>query len=552
MTRAGLTLIRSVFVAVAVAAVLLGLSGMHQLLQARSPGYDRWDLPYYTLQLFVLSSEPLQDGGPYPWQLEVARFLAPLFTLLTVVETGRVLLGEQLRRLRSRAAREHAVVLGDTPFARALTERLTAAGRRVVTVAARPGDTITLAMLRGAGLRQARHVYVCGRHDETNHAATVVVRDAIAGLARPPWVYVQLNRAKECQALQARRLGAAGAGRFRLEYFHVDDIAARNLYRLHPLHPPAGGGPVRVIIAGAGDFRRPLIVETVARFRHAPAQLRLTVVGPGSQRTVAELAARFPFLAAADIAAGEDELDPGRPGAAGCERLYLCHADEQASLDLALSSPALWRAVTGTIVVVTHTHGALAEAFHGRPGVDLLDEVGRKLLIFPVLTRACDAGIITDDLTERLARRIHERYLATSGQGGGPGWAGLAESVRNANRAQVEGIAEKLRALGCVIAVRGHQDGDASMRPEEIERLAIVEHDRWQAERRAQGWRHGPVRDDGRRRHPDLVSWPELSEASREQARDVVRWLPELLADEGFSLVRLQPASAPAPRLSGR
>jgi hypothetical protein len=555
MGRVGVTFIRSVFVAVGVAAVLLGLGGMHELLWQRSPDYDRWDLPYYVLQLFVLSSEPLQDGGPFPWRLEAARFLAPLFTLLTVVETGRVLLDEELRRLRSRSARGHAVVVGNTAFARALADRLTGAGQRVVVVGTKPADTTTPAVLRGAGLRQARYVYVCGGHDETNHAATIAVRDAIAGLERPPWVYVQLNQARECQALQARRIGVAGANRFRLDYFHVDEIAARNLYRLHPLPAPPGA-PARVVIAGDGDFRRPLIVETAARFRHTPARLCLAVVGPGSQRTVAELAARFPFVAAAGIAASEDELDPWLASAGteeGCDRLYLCHADEQESLDLALARPDLWRAVSGTIFVPTHAYDALAEAFHGRRGADLLDEVNDKIRIFPILTRACDAGIITDDLTERLARRIHERYLVAAGQDPTHGWARLSESVRNANRAQVQGIAEKISAVGCVIAVRrGATGGDIT--PDEVERLAVVEHDRWRAERRSQGWRYGPVRDDRRRRHPDLVGWYELSEEGREQARNAVRWLPELLADEGFSLVRLTRARPPAqsPRLSDR
>ena len=42
--------------------------------------------------------------------------------------------------------------------------------------------------------------------------------------------------------------------------------------------------------------------------------------------------------------------------------------------------------------------------------------------------------------------------------------------------------------------------------PEEVERLAEMEHERWLAERRALGWTPGP-RDPQKKTNPNLVPW---------------------------------------------
>jgi hypothetical protein len=70
-------------------------------------------------------------------------------------------------------------------------------------------------------------------------------------------------------------------------------------------------------------------------------------------------------------------------------------------------------------------------------------------------------------------------------------------------------------------------------------RSASQQGDRWRQERQRQGWRFGAVRDEQRRRHPDLVGWHELGEEGREKSRDAVRWMSDVLAEEGFALVRL-------------
>lgn len=51
------------------------------------------------------------------------------------------------------------------------------------------------------------------------------------------------------------------------------------------------------------------------------------------------------------------------------------------------------------------------------------------------------------------------------------------------------------------------------------ELLARNTHENWARQRIAEGWRHGPRRDDARKEHPNLVPYEELSETDKDYDR---------------------------------
>lgn len=51
------------------------------------------------------------------------------------------------------------------------------------------------------------------------------------------------------------------------------------------------------------------------------------------------------------------------------------------------------------------------------------------------------------------------------------------------------------------------------------ERLAENAHDVWAQQRLAQGWTHGPQRDDASKKHPCLVPYWDLPESEKEYDR---------------------------------
>jgi hypothetical protein len=52
------------------------------------------------------------------------------------------------------------------------------------------------------------------------------------------------------------------------------------------------------------------------------------------------------------------------------------------------------------------------------------------------------------------------------------------------------------------------------------ERLAKNAHDNWARQRVADGWRHGPRRDQDKKEHPSLVPYEKLSEEEKEYDRN--------------------------------
>lgn len=153
-----------------------------------------------------------------------------------------------------------------------------------------------------------------------------------------------------------------------------------------------------------------------------------------------------------------------------------------------------------------------------------------------------------DDLPiEQLAEAAHSLYFADKvGQGLSnkevPAlvpWKQLPEDLREANRAQVADVPNKLATMGFELTTGpGEPASNIHFTNEEMDRLAKLEHSRWMRDREAVGWRYAPVRDSVRKLHPSLVPWEDLPESEKEKDRAVIQNLPKLIAAAGLRLRR--------------
>jgi class 3 adenylate cyclase/tetratricopeptide (TPR) repeat protein len=144
---------------------------------------------------------------------------------------------------------------------------------------------------------------------------------------------------------------------------------------------------------------------------------------------------------------------------------------------------------------------------------------------------------------EELAKAAHEGYRAESkARGDTPAansslrsWEELSEDLRDANRAQVADIPNKLGMIGYELAPsHGLRPSEIELTDSQIEELAIREHDRWMNDRMRHGWVYSPRRDNARKHHPLLIPWDQLSETEKEKDRDTIRNLPRLIERAGF------------------
>lgn len=147
---------------------------------------------------------------------------------------------------------------------------------------------------------------------------------------------------------------------------------------------------------------------------------------------------------------------------------------------------------------------------------------------------------------EKLAEAIHEEYRKDQEGKRDPAhpamqpWEELREDYRESNRQQADHLPVKLRAIGYGFRpIIGRKPILQEFSPGEIEKLAKIEHDRYLAERLANGWIPGPD-DPGKKTNPTLKGWEELEEEEKEKDRMAVRRIPGLMAQAGFELYQLE------------
>lgn len=150
--------------------------------------------------------------------------------------------------------------------------------------------------------------------------------------------------------------------------------------------------------------------------------------------------------------------------------------------------------------------------------------------------------LLDDSVRERLARLVHAQFLADNRyRNPDPAmqpWEALRADLRQSNLDQVEYMAQILAAGGFGIAPLDTDFADSGFTEEEIERMAEMEHGRWNVERLRQQWQWHPQRDPARKHSPWLLAWEKLPGDIRRYDRDNVRSFPRRLAEIGLQVVR--------------
>ena len=148
-------------------------------------------------------------------------------------------------------------------------------------------------------------------------------------------------------------------------------------------------------------------------------------------------------------------------------------------------------------------------------------------------------------LLEELAEQTHNYYCASARAAGIKGphvnqtYAALPNDIKQQNRDQVRDMQTKLEIGGYIMIPARRSDPVFAFDQDEISLLAQKEHDRWMNAKIKAGWRYAAKRNDGKKLHPDLLAWGQLSEEAAEKDRESVRRLPDILARAGYTIVKV-------------
>jgi hypothetical protein len=175
-----------------------------------------------------------------------------------------------------------------------------------------------------------------------------------------------------------------------------------------------------------------------------------------------------------------------------------------------------------------------------------------NLCVLPIDTATIRALVVPSRSTydegvlEKMAKSFHVNYV--KGNAGKlpdtlKPWDKLKDTYRLANIEQAHYAVQILEACGFSLRPAADPANPVifnNFTDDEIERMAQLEHGRWNAERLRDGWRRGP-RDDARKIHNCIVSWGELSDGPdgvKRFDRESVCQFPEILAMAGIEIYR--------------
>lgn len=341
--------------------------------------------------------------------------------------------------------------------------------------------------------------------------------------------------------------------------FSVAEAGTRRLFLGAPLERfrhAGGSGLTRVVVFGFGDWGQE-VVRALLLESHpvAPRRVEITVVDRNAthlEKTWKDNLPDWPLLPAVNWVALDtdnnaalttlvDEL--GRDADAPVAWFVCLGKGEQSYVTALRIEAALEQALLHVPPVFFCSDAFCSDARH-----DMMQGPGRTpgaLQAFGALDEALDEELVLQETRDALAKHIHQRYLdACFARGGRPGerpawvpWERLPHTFRRENRSQADHHFCKLRQIGCRLRP-APVDAAFAFSADELEALAVAEHQRWCASRILSGWRYGRVRDDARRVHTDLVAYEALPEAVKELDRDAVRNLPVLFGEMRLVPVR--------------
>lgn len=565
---------------VGIVAVVLGYAGLVRYFAAAGEERSVLDLVYLVLCLFVLETGDV--SGPAPWELAVARVLAPILPAWALFRAAAIVFRDQWQALRLALATRHVVICGLGRKGFQLARELHARGESVVVIEENEGDD-AIASCRELGITAlvanaadpitlnrvraqfASHVFaVCG-DDGTNVEIAVhldeLIRTRKRHKTREVHCHVQIVDLELCELFRQHRIFWDPDDPLKVKVFNTFENSARLMWHRDPLDrvPITSEDPrsVLLILIGFGQMGQSVFHQAARAAHFANGQRpRITVIDQWAEHRRKQFYARHPQLdkgCEARFVPGVVE-DPDVLAEICCAvddpktiaTIAICLDGDARALSAALNLQARLRAKPSSdkvpILVRMAEQKGLATLFRCKQ--EQTSQVADQLHAFGMTSQSCSVTVLLNDDLDRLAQARHEKYRQGRPQDdlSAAPWEKLREDFKDSNRQQADHIPVKLRAIGCYAATQGDGTPVTAFDDDEIERMARMEHARWNAERWLDNWTLGP-RNPEAKTSPYLVDWDQLPDEIKEYDRDAVRQIPQLLDKVGAKVYRHAPQS---------
>ena len=533
----------------------LGTAGWRQA----DPELDWLEAIYRGLQMFSLNfTEP--PGNIVPWELQVARFAEPAFTIIAFAATVSTQLRLIFRTLITHRA-EQVTIIGYGVSGKAAAEQFrgTLPAARLVALdysvnsadyraARRHGvelidcDALDAEARRSyaIGIPRSRELVIACGTDQTNLSLLDELSSELSGASPPVRLWLHLSSHALAERLR-ESYSCPRPGAPTIEFVEAADHAAQSVVLIHPLvleARAAGLKRVHAVIHGFDDFGW-LAAEQVLLNGIFPAPgfatPRVSVIAEDAAVAEAQWHARHPGMKGMlDVCfhapeggaiAWANVDDPMLTLVEDLPPSIHIFAGPESASELALVAALALRdgmrrgSRPAAPIVVRSDQRLLTGRDLGTPsGVAQL----RLTIVDGYDTPVSAFGVIGRVLEER-ARAFHASYAGTSDP---LDFNRLPHTQRLSNRRAAYHMLEKLRLLGFEDAAPtgsgyGLSDqGFAWLQRLDEERLRefdLLEHLRWRADRYIEGWRAGPRNSERRLRDRLGDDWSHYQALSADE-----------------------------------
>lgn len=562
----------------AIIAFILGFLGFSEIY----PDQTFLNRVYITIQLFTLKSGDYP--GSLPLLLNIARFLAPALTFisLVVIITGSFIHHLEMFMLRI-WHKDHVVICGLGYIGPVIVKHFCERGFTVVAIEkdsahgeieyckkkgaiVLTGDATDNRILERAQVKKACYLFAVTGDDELNAKVIGRVREVIKGRQRPLNCYVHIVDPNFANYLRAAQISVQGEPSLILEFINIYQNSSLCILNCVPSLFP--DNPVvqdfHIIIIGIGRMGESLLVHLVKRWKKqygpAPAKkIRITIIDRDADNKRNSIIARYKaFNTYCEIDNQEMELSSSKfyeagflidgNGQSAINAIFICTADESLNFSTALYINQRLKNNSIPIVIRTVQRKGFADFFEDLSRLNA--EHFRHLHAFPLVTCNCCVQTLIEGVNEVIAQALHDSYLMHRKMEGTPHdsepamklWKDLDIEFKEQNRDQAKKMGLNLKEKGLTIISRSDWDeplfefGDEGV----VEDLAVLEHERWLNFMLAHGWRLGEPKSLERKIHPNLVVWKDLPEPIKDYDRTFISDYPSILALVDLKIVRIE------------
>lgn len=557
----------AILTACALASLVLGTTGFLTC----DPAIGFATAFYRSFQLFYWNYFPWNTTleATLPWTLEAARWLAPIVTLSALSRVIVALFHRKWEAFRARRMRGHTVICGAGEKGAALARDMRSSGDQALVLIEKNemragelaaegflvvrGDGAKTGILDQAAVQQAGRLVIATGNDHDNLAIAMAAAHLAGG---PLQIHAHSGSATLSDLYRRNRAVTAshGGGSDIRVFNHFRNVARRTM-AICP--PEPSDGSAHVILPDLTPPATALAIEyaLVGHFTGG-RRVHLHIIGPTASPDLEAFRARYPSIdrcaeiSATDIPPGDRfatrvaALAAGLPGDASLT-VFPGFAEANEALTHALELLELTQTPAGLKVLLPGSMGAPVREMIGANNA-----LAARIGFLPPLADTCGYEAVVGGTLDRTACAIHENWLketrlqieAARAAGNGDlarshedkatfkPWDALSEEQKGASRSQADHIPFKIRAAGLDPVTVTPADW-ARLSSGQIETLARMEHARWAAYYWMTGWTFDPVRDDARKRHPNLVPYDDLDEPTKDYDRLAVRNLADYLRD---------------------